>query len=68
MFKPKTTISGRLENSSWEWILHLDGVRTNKKRHPFEYLFLSSGEWLRIEQFDTANGLKTKRPGEPGLS
>jgi len=28
MFKPKTTIAGRLENSSGEWIAYLDGIRT----------------------------------------
>jgi hypothetical protein len=29
MFKPKTPEFGRLENSSGEWISHLDGVRTS---------------------------------------
>ncbi len=32
MFKPETTISGRLENSSGEWISHLDDVRTTLKK------------------------------------
>ncbi len=43
MFKPKTTISGRLENSSGEWksarksIPSLIGIRTTEnKKHPFE--------------------------------
>ena len=48
MFKPKTTISGRLGYSSGEWISYLDGIQTTKtKNRPFERFTLSSGEWIR---------------------
>ncbi len=35
MFKPKTTIAGRLENSSGGAISSLDGIQTQIKKTPF---------------------------------
>jgi hypothetical protein len=45
MFKPKTLISGSLENSSGEQTCARKCIRTTKKIDLFSQVF-SSGEWL----------------------
>jgi len=67
MFNPKTTISGRLENSSGEWVSSLDGVKPRIINPSFRTDLSSSGEWIRIPQLNAATVRITKRPGCPGL-